>query len=175
MQFSPEKPITPAELRASTVTFGILAIAISLPLIALYPRLLLLPSWVELASAAGIFWGILSLFAFGAFWDIYYRYIYPPWLRRFAPINIILYGFIGFTIWSISQHYSIQPVILFLILGGLEGVFEHILGIYGLDILEKVPWLEGLAPFPILIFSFLEYIVYWSLVAWLALGIRLIT
>jgi hypothetical protein len=60
-------------------------------------------------------------------------------------------------------------VVWFVVLGGLEGVAEHIFGIYALHILDKVPWLSGLPPMPLIIFSFFEYIVYWSLTAWLGL------
>jgi hypothetical protein len=57
------------------------------------------------------------------------------------------------------------------VLGGVEGIVEHIIAIYGFRILDKVPFLQGLDTFPVLIFSFFEYMVYWTLVAWLALGI----
>jgi hypothetical protein len=59
----------------------------------------------------------------------------------------------------------------FAILGGLEGVIEHILGIYGLHILEQVPWLQEVTALPVLVFSFGEYVLYWSLVGWLAFGL----
>lgn len=60
----------------------------------------------------------------------------------------------------------------FVVLGGVEGIAEHVFGIYGLCILEKVPWLQGLALLPVLFFSFFEYVLYWTLVAWLALGLN---
>jgi hypothetical protein len=59
---------------------------------------------------------------------------------------------------------------VFLLLGGLEGILEHVFGIYGLHILDKVPWLQGTPPIPVIIFSFSEYIVYWAVVAWMAYG-----
>jgi len=47
---------------------------------------------------------------------------------------------------------------------------EHVFGIYGLHILDKVPWLQGISPFPVIVFSFFEYIVYWAIVAWMSYG-----
>lgn len=43
--------------------------------------------------------------------------------------------------------------------------------IYILRILDRVPLLQGLDPLPVLVFSFFEYVLYWALVAWLALGL----
>jgi hypothetical protein len=54
------------------------------------------------------------------------------------------------------------------LLGGLEGVLEHVIGIYGLHILEKVPWLEDVSAFPVVAFSFFEYTFYWAIIAWTA-------
>ena len=59
----------------------------------------------------------------------------------------------------------------FALLGGLEGVLEHLFGFYLLDILQKVPFLQGLPPGPLLVFSFFEYVFYWSLTAWIGFGL----
>jgi hypothetical protein len=125
--------------------------------------------------ASGLFWGILSLLAFRYFWGIYYRYMYPRWLRRMAPLNIVLYGLLGLTMWLLARQFTTFRMAIFLILGGFEGVLEHLIGIYGLDVLKRVPWLAGLEAFPVLVFSFVEYMVIWSLVVWLAMGLGLIS
>ena len=47
-----------------------------------------------------------------------------------------------------------------------------VIGVYGLRILEKVPVFNALDPLPVFIFSFFEYIVYWSITAWLAVALN---
>jgi hypothetical protein len=105
------------------------------------------------------------------FWDLYYQYIYPSWARWLTPLDIILYGVIGFGIWWLASNIPGPVVLWFILLGGLEGILEHLLGVYGFQILDKVPWLEGITPFPVIAFSFFEYIFYWTLVTWLGYAI----
>ena len=172
MNLEPQSPITQAELQQSILAFTVLACALSIPLILLGPLDPLSYSSFELIAAAGLFWAILSMLAFRYFWDIYYQYIYPDWLRRLGGVNFVLYGVIAWGMWLIIRETENSVVLLFLFLGGLEGVLEHIFGIYALDVVNKVPWLNGLKTFPILLFSFVEYIVYWCIVLWISLAFR---
>lgn len=71
----------------------------------------------------------------------------------------------------LALHLPGPTVLWFVLLGGVEGLLEHVLGIHGLRILERVPWLQGLTPLPVLMFSFFEYVLYWTLVGWLAFGL----
>jgi hypothetical protein len=107
-----------------------------------------------------LFWG----------WDLYYRFFYPKWIRWFAPLDIPLYGAIGVGMWWLASRLPGPIILWFVLLGGMEGIVEHILGIYGFRILRKVPWLKDVSPAPALVFSFFEYVFYWTLVAWLAFG-----
>jgi hypothetical protein len=172
MNLEPQSPITQAELRWSILAFSVLAGSLSIPLILLGPPDPLSYSSLELITAAGLFWAILSMLAFRYFWDIYYQYIYPHWVRKLGGVNFILYGFIAWGMWLIIQEAENSAVLLFLFLGGLEGVLEHIFGIYALDVVNKVPWLNSLKTFPILLFSFVEYIAYWSIVLWISLAFQ---
>lgn len=174
MLLDPKTPLTSVEVRTSTLVFGLLACALSFPLITMHPQSLFGKSWIVLNGASILFWGILGALALKYFWESYYAYFYPAWVRRFSPLNLILYGTITLGMWILVKRFSLNNVMLFLLLGGIEGVFEHLIGIYGFGILEKVPWLEGLDPLPILVFSFVEYVVYWSLVVWLALALQTI-
>lgn len=72
--------------------------------------------------------------------------------------------------WRLASRLEGPIIIWFVLLGGMEGIVEHILGIYGFRILRKVPWLKDVSPTPALVFSFFEYVFYWTLVAWLAFG-----
>lgn len=172
MKANGQPPITRQELRNSTLLFSLLAAVLIIPLLRVAPADLLMQSgWLVIGSAS-LFWGCLSLLAFRYFWELYYRYIYPDWLRKFGATNFLLYGVIAWILcWLVPQD-SRTPILLFLCLGGIEGLLEHVIGIYLLGVLEKVPWLQGLDQIPILLFSFVEYIVYWSVVLWLTMGLR---
>jgi hypothetical protein len=172
MKLDLESPVSSSELRASTLGFSLLACILIIPLILIHPRELFSESYLAIIVASSLFWGLLSIAAFRIFWDIYYRYIYPAWLRHLAPLNIVLYGLIALGMWFLVQHLRISNVLVFVLLGGIEGLLEHVFGIYRLEVLNKVPWLKGLATLPVLLFSFVEYIVYWSLVCWIALGLQ---
>jgi hypothetical protein len=124
---------------------------------------------IPLASA--LFWGALGAAFMLGYWDLYYAYFYPDWVRWLTPLNLALYALIGLGLWHLGNRMPGAPWLWFAALGSLEGVGEHLLGIYTLRILDKVPWLVGLSAGPVLVFSFFEYLLYWTLVAWLALGL----
>jgi hypothetical protein len=172
MKLDLDSPVTSSELRTSTLGFSLLAGILTIPLILIQPRGLFTESWLAIILASSLFWGLLSIVAFRFAWDIYYQYIYPVWLRHLAPHNIVLYGLIAFGMWLLVQRLQISNVFVFVLLGGIEGLLEHLFGIYQLDVLNKVPWLKGLTTLPVLLFSFVEYIAYWSLVCWIAMGLQ---
>ena len=159
------------DLKLSTLIFGLLAIIITIPLHFIFQHDLFIGALLPIAIASAIFWGIVStIFIFG-YWDLYYRYFYPTWMRPLAPLSFILYSSFGFGLWWLSSQQSLPAIWMFAFFGGLQGVLEHAFAIYGLRILEKVPLLQELKPIPVLAFSFFEYAFYWSLVGWIALGI----
>jgi hypothetical protein len=112
--------------------------------------------------------GIFATACLRGFWDLYYRYFYPGWVRWLAPLDALLYGAIALALWWLALHLPGNPVVNFALLGGLESVLEHLLGIYGLGILDKVPILQGVSPASALVFAFFEYIFYWSVVLGIA-------
>lgn len=121
--------------------------------------------------SSALFWGVLATLAIFGFWGLYYQYLFPAWLRWFAPFDALLYAAIGLGMWWLATRLPGPSVIWFILLGGIESILEHLVGIYGLRILEKVPMLRGVAPFPALTFAFFEYAVYWALVLWLSLAL----
>ncbi len=121
--------------------------------------------------ASGLFWGVLAVFSFIYFWGIYYKYLYPTWMRWASPLDALLYAAIGLGMWWLATRLPGSPVLWFLFIGGCESFLEHLFGIYILHILEKVPVLQGVAVAPAMTFAFFEYIVYWSLVGWLAFAL----
>jgi hypothetical protein len=148
-------------------------IFLGLDIITLLPLLLLTKGRISIQivrsigiASAGL-WGLFAIVAIFAFWELYYQYIYPSWVRWLTPLDILLYGVIGLGIWWLASRSPDLTILWFVLLGGVEGILEHLLGVYGFHILEKVPWLQGITPFPVIVFSFFEYIFYWTLVAWL--------
>jgi hypothetical protein len=124
-------------------------------------------SWA-LTGTSAVLWGILAIACLRGFWDLYYRYFYPGWMRWLAPLDALLYGAIALALWWLALRLPGNPVVNFALLGGLESVLEHLLGIYGLGILDKVPILQGVRPTSALVFAFFEYIFYWSVVLGIA-------
>ena len=120
-------------------------------------------SWAITGTSA-VLWGILAIACLRGFWDLYYRYFYPGWMRWLAPLDALLYGAIALALWWLALRLPGNPVVNFALLGGLESVLEHLLGIYGLGILDKVPVLQGVSPASALVFAFFEYIFYWGVV-----------
>ena len=159
--------LTEQDVWLSTLLFGILACLLLFPLQFLFSDALFRDAARSIALGSALFWGIMSIVFMGRFWQIYYRYIYPDWMRPFSLLNTLLYAGIGLGLWRIALSFDRHLILVFCILGGLEGVAEHIFAVYRLRVLEKVPWLEGLKPLPVILFSFIEYIAYWSVTGWL--------
>ena len=163
--------LTNQDVWLSTILFSVLTLLLLIPLQHLFNRDLFNQAPLDVTIASAIFWGILALILMSKFWDLYYAHFYPIWMRRLAPLSIILYGAFGLGLHWLTSHQNTPSILIFALSGGLQGTAEHILAIYGLHILDKVPFLQGLNPLPVLIFSFFEYMLYWTIVAWLAFGI----
>lgn len=163
--------VTSQDIWLTTLLFAALDAVILVPLFILFKVSIFPVAWWPVVGGSALFWGVVSVVAAASFWDLYYRYIYPPWLRPLMPLDIVLYAIIGLVIWYLALRLAIPPPLAFALLGGAQGVTEHLFGIYVLRILDKVPWLRGVPPLPVVVFSFFEYVLYWTLVLWLALGL----
>ena len=115
-------------------------------------------------GSSAVLWGIFAAAVLWGFWDIYYRYFFPGWMRWFPPFMAMLYGAIGLALWWLALRLPGNPVLNFCLLGGLEAIPEHLWGIYGLRILERVPMLQGLSPTSVLVFAIPEYVLYWGVI-----------
>lgn len=163
--------LTSRQVWLSTLIFGGLGLALLLPLLFLFQDPAVQDAVRPIVLTSALFWGVLAAVAIFGFWDLYYSHFYPTWIRWLTPLDLLLYGAIGLGLWWLAQRLPGPDVLWFALLGGVEGILEHLFGVYVLQILDKVPWLQGLTPPPVLIFSFFEYVVYWTLVAWLAFGL----
>lgn len=155
----------------STLIFIVLDLMILAPLIIKFQDNGVKHTAASIGATSALFWGILAVALIFSFWDFFYQFFYPNWTRWLVPLDFLLYGAIGLGMWWLAARMPGSAVLWFVLLGGSEGFIEHILGIYGFRILEKVPWLGGVTAFPVLVFSFFEYIFYWAVVAWLAYGL----
>lgn len=167
--------LTPREVWISTWMFAIASLILVVPQLALtradQPANMTFP----ILLGSGAFWAIMSVLFVRRFWDVYYGYFYPDWVKSIWPLSPIVYMAIGAGIWRMAITIKPHSLISFAVIGGLEGVAEHILAVYGFRVLEKVPFLQGLKPVPVLLFSFFEYIFYWAIVGWLAIGVAFIS
>ena len=128
-------------------------------------------SWQAMTVASALFWGMLAAILVSATWGFYYRFFVPAWYRLAAPLGaIVLYPFIGLFLKWAALRLPGNPVVWFTLLGGLESVLEHAVGIYGFGVLD-VPMLRGTSALAIFIFAYFEYVVYWSIVLALAAGV----
>jgi hypothetical protein len=121
-----------------------------------------------LTGTSAVLWGVLATACLWGFWDLYYRYFYPGWMRWLAPLDALLYGAIALALWWLALRLPGNPVVTFCLLGGVESVLEHLLGIYGLRVLDKVPVFQGVSPASALAFAFFEYVFYWGVVLGIA-------
>ena len=155
--------LTVKDVWISTIILGLIGFCLLFLVLWLYRDGSFRNSPFPLTLASGLFWGVLAILVLWLGWEIYYQYLYPSWMRPLAALDLILYALIGLGMWALAVRLPGSALFWFILFGAVEGVLEHILGIYAMHILDKVPWLQGLPAGPLLIFSFFEYIVYWEL------------
>lgn len=138
----------------------------------LRPERFLQLGW-RLVAASALFWGLFALALIGIYWTDYYRYFIPAWGRWLAPATFLTYSLIGASLYWLARRLPGNPVFNFVLLGGLESIPEHLLGIYVFKILEGVPMLQGSTPQAILVFAVFEYVLYWGVVVLLAIALQI--
>jgi len=127
-----------------------------------------------LALAATLVFGLLWTWAmWGAAWELAMRYLFPTWARGAVPPTYgLLYGAVGLGIWWLALRLAGNPVLSFLLLGGLSSLPGHLWAFYGRGMLEKVPMLRGVSVAAMLVFGIFEFIIYWSLILIIAILFR---
>ena len=165
-----EQRLTNQEVGVATLLFVAMDILTLSPLLFVLRKISTLDLFQPIGLASALFWGVLVVVFLFRGWDMYYGFFYPTWFRWLAPLDIPLYSAIGLGIWWLASRLPGASILWFAFIAGVEGIMEHILGIYGFRILDKVPWLKDVKAVPALVFSFFEYVFYWTLVMWLAVG-----
>jgi hypothetical protein len=161
-------PLTSSGYWLSAAGAAVLAVLLTMLVVNLFPPHQFHHLGCEIVLAGGLFWGALATAVLTSMWDSYYTFFAPDWQRTLAPLSAILYAGIALLLWWLARRLPGPPALAFPFLGGLESLVEHSLVIWGLGILAKVPMLAGVAPLPVLVFAFFEYVIYWGLILVLA-------
>jgi hypothetical protein len=122
-----------------------------------------------LVIAAGAFW--LSLWSWAMWdpfvWETCYQYVFPAWVRPFWPFAFCLMnGGLALLFWWLARRIPGNPVLYFLLLGGLESFGDHYFAIRK-GVMET-PLLQEVSIASAVTFGFFEFIFYWSVILGLA-------
>ncbi len=160
------------DLRLAILGFGLAGLAALFPLVAAYQPAEFKASGASIGLASALIWGALGgIFVF-SFWDQYYQFFYPLWLRGLTAVDAVLYGLVGLVLWGLATRLPGNPVLWFGLLGGLEGVAEQMVGAVALNLMSRVPGLAETGPLLLVLLAFTQYLLGWALVGWLGLGLN---
>jgi hypothetical protein len=159
-------------LLPSTVLFGLAGALLYLPLFRLLPTQTFRNSRRAVVMGASLFWVGFAATLTNLMWQPYYRFFYPPWMVWGAA----LIAFAIYPIYAIGCHWLAcrvpgNPMLWFCFFTGLLAANEHYIAWTFARLPEKVPMLAGLSLFPIMLFAFFEYQVYWAVALWLGWGL----
>lgn len=125
-----------------------------------------------LTAASSIVWSILWTGALWAYWSVWSSYVFPSWARWFAPLSGIVFGIIAMGFWWLARQLPGRPAVIFPLLGVVVSFPAHSYAIYELQVLARVPLVQGVSPASVLVFGTLEHILYWSIALSFALPLR---
>jgi hypothetical protein len=128
--------------------------------------------WWTFALAAALFWAPLALILILTAWGFFYSHFTPGYYAYVAPLAAL----VVYPLWSLGLRWAAlrlpgHPVLSFCLLGGLQGVFEHVVAVERLHLLA-VPFLAETTPAGIYLLAYFEYALYWGLVLALALAVE---
>ena len=127
--------------------------------------------WQSFSLASGIFWGVFAVVLYQVYWDSYYRYFALPYGRWLSPLAGLFYVLVGLGLRWLAVRIPGNPILNFCLLGALESIPEHMIGIYRFHILE-IPILRDVSAGEIFVFAVFEYAIYWGIVLALAILIE---
>jgi hypothetical protein len=121
-----------------------------------------------LAIVAAAFWSALWTAVLAGAWDWFYSYVFPDWVRQYAPLVGLAYGAVALGMGWLAGRLPGNPVIAYCLLGGLEGLLTHVWAVVVGGIMISPPFLQGVEPVAVLVFAFFEVALYWSVILLLA-------
>lgn len=155
-------------LRLNTLWFGLAGALLYAPLFRLFPTQMFRRRRRTVVMGASLFWLAFTAILVNLAWENYYRFFYPAWMRwGTALIALAIYSIYAFACHWLSCRLPGQPMLWFCLFTGLLAANEHYIAWTFARLPEKVPALAGMPLFPIMLFAFFEYQVYWAIAVWL--------
>jgi hypothetical protein len=112
-----------------------------------------------------VLWYAVMLNAF--VWETSFRYVFQSWQRwAWPPVYGLISGGVTWLFWWLSLRLPGNPVLYFLLLGGLESFGDHYFAIR--KGVMKTPLLQEVSIASAVTFGFFEFIFYWSVILGLA-------
>jgi hypothetical protein len=127
--------------------------------------------WQSIGSASNLFCSLLTVVLISFAWDFCYTLFILSWYCFVPLVVIFLYSFLGLAMWHTILKLPGNSVVTFCLLGCLEPIPEHIVGIYRFDTLQ-VPIRHDGSTISIFVFTFFEYMVYWGKTLLFAIGVN---
>ena len=122
-----------------------------------------------LVIVSTLFWTVLwYAVMWNAFvWETSFNYIFQPWQRWiWPPVFGLISGVLTWLFWRLSLRIPGNPVLYFLLLGGLESFVDHYFAIrHGI---METPLLQEVSIASAVTFGFFEFIFYWSAISGIA-------
>lgn len=112
-----------------------------------------------------IFWTALwYVVMWDAFvWEASFRHVFQPWQRWiWPPVYGLISGGIAWLFWRLSLRLPGNPVLDFLLVGGLLSFVDHFFAIR--NSVMETPLLQEVSIASALTFGFFEFIFYWSVI-----------
>jgi len=122
-----------------------------------------------LVIVSTLFWTVLwYAVMWNAFvWETSFRYVFQPWQRwAWPPVYGLISGVLTWLFWWLSLRLPGNPLLYFLLLGGLESFGDHYFAIRN-GVMET-PLLQEVSIASAVTFGFFEFIFYWSVILGLA-------
>lgn len=161
--------LTSADFWLSALVTALIAAAVIFILTRLISRKRFARLRWAFVAAAVIFWSVLGTVLIQLTWESYYQSFASSWMQNGGNLIVTIPMSAGLALvfhW-IALRLPWHPVLSVCLLGGVESILEHLLGIFSWKILE-IPMLQGVDPLSVLAFAFPEYMVYWGVIVTLA-------
>jgi hypothetical protein len=164
MLFPPEVKVTTDVLWRGAVIFLLLDSGFVFLLVRRTKALLFRQCKWTLVCSTVIFWGLMWTAMMSFFWEPVYQYVFPDWSRwLIPPVYALFFGLVGLLFWWLALRLPGNPVMGFLLLGGLWGSLTHVWAI-SRGILDKPPMLQGASPSAAVVLPFFEFVFYWCII-----------
>lgn len=122
-----------------------------------------------LVIVSTIFWiALWYVVMWDAFiWETSFRHVFQPWQRwAWPPVYGLISGGVAWLFWWLALRLPGNPVLYFLLLGGLGSFVDHYFAIRN-GVLQT-PLLQGVSVTSAVTFGFFEFVFYWCVISGIA-------